>query len=50
MDQLKERDPPRCWPRAESEIMNRALRRPCAERAREEMKCKMWQRRLKKTP
>lgn len=26
MDQLEERDPPQSWPRAESRIMNRALR------------------------
>lgn len=32
MDQLEERDPPQSWPRAESRIMNRALRLPLGEK------------------
>lgn len=49
-DELEEWDPPQCWPRAESEVMNRALRLPCAERGEEEIKCKMKQGKQKKTP
>lgn len=50
MDESEEWDPPQCWPRAASEIMNRALRLLCAEREKEEIKCKMRRGKQKKTP
>lgn len=50
MDESEEWDSPQCWPGAESEVLNQALRLLFAERGKEEIKCKMRQGKQKENP